>query len=343
MWFGWATEDGEIQAGGHLKEAFIEDMAPIAVSRYMETMRTNRSLDQRVADMEVPKSEWDTWPEGSGVPLSYVAEHSRLLAEVYPWHRPWINFPHMGLDEIAIHGAEVLRGRRPIVEYSNELFNTAPNMTQSSWAAAQTGNAYSDERGQRREAYRFGAQRTREIAALWLAIDPEAEIIFSIGATDPPGDEIGDIWHHVDGAATAAYFGQEIAWANSQWEHHQHDSADELFDWLIGEALDRMEARLRARRSEVPSHLPLHIYEGGHHVWDYNNPHIVTLKREPRFGELLTAWMERLEAIVGIGIVCHYITTGPMENNPFALKEWTGQPETEAHAWAAYAAKAGVI
>ena len=328
MQFGWTTEKFEIRADGTLHPAFVHDMRIFDfANRYMECMRTNGSSDVTVADMEKPKSVWDAWPDGSGVPISYVARHARLLGI-----RPWVCVPHLADDELVAHMATECAGLYPIVEVSNELHTT--NMAQSKWAADQSGISYTTGPQQRQAAYAWASKRLGEIKAIWQSIDPDAEFVFAMSQNDPPDNR--DLYAPFDAISPNAYFGMQLAWSGSQWEHHKQDTAQELIAWLGGEAIDMMVEQIAARVAEADGK-PVWPYEGGPHVWSDNrgNPAILEALKEPSIETVYRRYLAGLEA-AGCGAVMHYMTCQGRNTNPFGLKEYTGQPESEVGAYRAF-------
>jgi len=327
MQFGWSTERFEIRGDGTLDPAFVNDMRVFEWARYMECMRTNRSPDVTVEDMEVPKAVWDAWPDGSGVPISYVAQHARLLGV-----RPWVNVPHLGDNNLVVHMATECLGLRPIVEVSNELHNTSDKMTQSLYAAEQSGVPFSSGPEQRQAAYAWAAMRLLKIQKLWRSIDPEAQFVFAMSQNDPPFDPA--LYAPFDAIAPNAYFGQQINWDSHR--HHKQDNPAQLADWLGGEAIDMMLEQIAARVAEADGK-PVWPYEGGPHVWSdgRGNPAILEVLKDPVAEYIYRRYLTGLEA-VGCGAVMHYMTCQSRNTNPFGLKEYTGQDESEVGAYRAF-------
>ena len=316
MWFGWSTERAKIRGDGTLDPLYVADMAPFRVVRYMECARINGSKIATVGDME--QDGWDVWPSGNGAPISYLARHARLLGK-----RPWVCVPHLADDALVVHMAEQMAGLSPIVEYSNELGNTA--MDQSKWAATQAGWTGSGD--QRTYAYRWAAQRTDQIAKLWETIDEDAEFVLSMAPGTPYTETAPDT---VDAFATNSYFGVEITWGGD-WAWVQNTDLDGLLDWLEGEALDR--CLMRIGKIDLQGR-PLYCYEGGLHIWEYNHPHAEEAHTHPRMETIYTDWLNRLVA-AGVEVNCHYFGADP---SIFGIKSYAGQAAAECPKWGAHAA-----
>lgn len=321
MWFGWSVEDAKIRPDGTLNPAYVHDMGPFRVLRYMEAQRTNGSATVTVDDMEQPG--WDQWPEGNGVPASYIAEHAALLGV-----RPWVCIPHMAAPELVEHMALELSGLRPIVEYSNEPFNTA--MAQADWLEDQA-RARGYEGSKREVIYQLVADKVWDFGRIWRDIDPAAEFVFSIGMTDPPADLSVIGRSGADMLSAGAYLGIESAWG--AYTHVRDYSADQLLNWLMVESLPRLRDWVSARKYDAAG-LPVVIYEGGQHVKDDVVASSPEAQRHPGMKAVYMALLGMLDGI-GVDLFCHYSGAVAMSNSTFGMKEYTGQPDSECPKWEA--------
>ena len=314
MMGGWRKERGLFQdAANGLRADYLTDIGPFDVIRYMEAQRINGSDTVTVTDEDIPFSE--------AVPMSsvYIANHARVAGK-----RPWVCVPHLASDALVTHMATMLQGLEPIVEYSNEPFNTGT--PQSLWMADQIGG-WNTGPEKRDAAYQYVAQRLPQIKALWN--DPDATFVFSVGMTDPPDpqhiDDSGCDW-----VATAAYLGIESAW--NAHTAVRTMTVDELLVWLRDESLPRILDWVSQR---IHPTLPTVIYEGGLHTKHDVVDAAWEAWEHPDMEGIYTSLLDGLSGL-GVELFVHY--NGAIDHQIFGFKKFTGQVAADAPKWRALAA-----
>lgn len=220
----------------------------------------NRTIVQEWDDLPHATDDWDykggPWGDFRGVPLEVIIDLANEL-EV----RPWLCIPHAASD----HLIEKMVGyaiehcdSRPIIEYSNEVWN---NIFLQRQYAIDHGMALTDQAW--KAPLLFQAERTRFIKA--MAGDAADVVIagqfFNPNITDILLDAADGM---VDAYAVAPYIGRkQRAW---DAEFATTKSQDELFleldDEIRGEVADLMAQYVEKTDSYG---IELYAYEGGLH------------------------------------------------------------------------------
>ena len=326
---------------------FVDFLEPFQCIRFMDWMRTNGST---IAEWEhrTPADYYSqTVPFAGNVPYRGVAyEYLFDLCNTLG-KDAWVNIPHMAGDGYIEQFATFMRdhldaGLKIYLEYSNEVWNTAPAFPQSAWVTQQ-GQAMGYPEPDANQRALFTAKRSADVFRIFEEVfgsesdrlvkvlagqagnQAVAETILNaflnnLENVNPTGEE-------VDALAIAPYFGNFI------------NAAVDVED-VLDQAVESMETlafpRIDNHQNMLTAHgwnIPLIAYEGGQHL-DGNSPALDALfceaNRHEGMGELYCTyfnyWYEQ-----GGGLFMHYNSTSSCgASGSWGLKEYTGQPDAEA-------------
>lgn len=325
---------------------FLSFLQPFSCIRFMDWMRTNASTVTSWAHRTPEDYYSQTLPFFGNAPYTGVAyEHLVALCNTLG-KDAWVNIPHQADDAYIQQFALFLRDRLDpglniYVEYSNELWNTAPAFPQSIWAGEQ-GQALGYPGPVANQRRLFTARRSADIFRIFETAfgDEQDRLVkvlagqagntavaqtilnaFLTNAENVNPDGVG-----VDALAIAPYFGNFVTSATS-----------------VDDALDQAEMSLDLAFQRILAHrdlladegwdLPLIAYEGGQHL---DGPNAATddlfcaANQHDRMGELyceyLNFWYDN-----GGGLFMHYNSVSPCSaSGSWGLKAYTGQPDEQA-------------
>lgn len=258
----------------------------------------------------------------------------------------WINIPHQADADFvrklaALLHAELAPQLKVFVEYSNELWNSAPSFPQHKWLM-QRGRAQKLSPNPKAALLLAQAERSRAVFEIFGKVFNAGRLIRVIGS------QTGSTWAHeqlmsypglqADALAVAPYFGHEVG----QQKFMERASREDL-NWLLEHlentsvpgALEQLERSARFAKSKG---LRLIAYEGGQHLVlhpaIHNNPKYRALlqsaQRAPgmarAYRALLTGWKRAGgELFVGFNFV-----SGPSKWGSWGALEHQAQPLSEA-------------
>jgi hypothetical protein len=340
----WSAGDAPFE------KAFLDDLSPFESIRFTQFHRASFSNDV----------DWsDRTPPSIVVPLTGFLD----LALPYEWGirlsntlgtDHWISIPSKASPEYIVQLARLLNDQldaslKVYLEYSNEVWN--PDF--------QEGGVWDDEpgfNGQYSVAEAAGLElglsddpnfaRTRyyvyQSIRIWEIFanefDDDSRLVRVLaGVNDPEGFWDGDIMIAAlqdpvinpnglrpDQFSMAAYVGLVRDGASPTVFAGELQS--DLNDLIQGYGIAR--GRLDATGYQD---VKLNAYEGGTHL--VRNADLAN--RDPRVYDLYIQMMDALEG-AGLDIYHNYVhTSGYLEWDGFANKEYTGQPAEEAHKWRA--------
>jgi len=329
--------DAGAAGAGAFNPRFLARWKGVRVVRFMDWGQTNDSPLRRWSERTLPDG-----PQGTerGVAVEWMIElGNRLNAD------PWLCIPHAADDAYVEAMAQLVKarlapGRRPWIEYSNEVWNG--QFEQARYARGE---------GLRRQlaprdgvaAQRFYAQRALEIFAIWERVFGGEQRIVRVLAGQF-GNERGareilgwqDAAKRADAYAIGAYFGLRHA-SLSGAEIAAADDA--RLAGLLEGAIDESRERLRGSVTIARSFgLPLVAYEGGQHLRD--DPRIpglserlVAMNRSPAMKRLYQLALKQWREEGGATFVHFSSTSGYGENGSWGALEWWDQatsPKYEA-------------
>lgn len=258
-------------ASPQLFPQLIDLLRPFPAVRYMNWQQINhldghsRPYVRFVNDLPVVDLRWlmprGPWGNYAGAPLDAIA----VLASVLN-HRPWVCVPHAARAEVAAHIVQtfVKRGVRPILQYSNEVWNSA--FEQHKWCADQYALT------QQTRAANVLGDRTAALLweceqANWMAnaFHQHADVV--VGAQFWAPETVELVLDHVNedvhAIAVAPYLGRNLDAGeldNAQIEHQLMQEIGDVRD-LAGSYVDWCSKANKL----------LFAYEGGLHLTAYRN------------------------------------------------------------------------
>jgi hypothetical protein len=285
---------------------FLTKLQPFKVLRFMDWMRTNRSMQGEWSQR--PRVEDARYSTPAGVPLEVmVALSNRLHADA------WFSMPHMATDEYVTEFATMVRtmlaaDRNVYVEYSNEVWNG--QFAQAGWVEDQALVEWPPPTppppdpvidAARRRMNWFG-KRTAEICDLWKSAWGEQServiCVMSAQATNtqtaflaldcPLWEEAPCVDHQIGALAIAPYFGGHIGRPEHEetvvtWTEAADGGLEQLFSELSAGGLLTGAVGLLTLPQVYTNtagyvalaatyDLPLVAYEGGQHVTEVITP-----------------------------------------------------------------------
>lgn len=128
---------GSEHAPSQFREAYYKDYhAKFSTFRFMDWMHTNASEQEKWANRPTPEQQTFRLKNRLGTPLEWILDFANLNDA-----DPWLCVPHKADDDYVRHMAEMVRdrmkpGHKVYVEYSNEIWNTAPGFEQTAYSIA---------------------------------------------------------------------------------------------------------------------------------------------------------------------------------------------------------------
>lgn len=331
---------------------FLTFLEPFECLRFMNWMRTNGSLVDEWSDRTPANYYSQTLPFWGNQPFHGVAyEHLTDLCNRLG-KDAWVNIPHRASDDYIQQFALFLRDRlssslKIYLEYSNETWNEAPDFTQSDWVLEQGQDAgYPAPALNQRALYTakrsadlfrifesvFGSEKSRLVKVLAaqagnvnVAQTLLNGFLNNVANVNPTG--VG-----ADALAIAPYFGNLLTNAVSV------ENALNQADASLALAFQRMDNH-RNLLAAQGWNLPLIAYEGGQHL---NGPNAAVdaifceANRHERMGEMYCRYVQHWFDATEGRLFMHYNSVSPCSNSgSWGLKEYTGQPDSEAPKWLA--------
>lgn len=307
--------------------AFIEDMKPFKVIRFMDWMSTNNAPRRLWADRPRPD---DFTQLQRGMAVEYMVALANKLGS-----DPWFTLPFDADEEYYRNFAIYVRdhlapGRKAYVELSNEVWN--PGFQQCK-DAIQRGKA----RYHGVEDYQAGdfyyADRVKDFMKIWDGVFAgQSSRIVRVA-----GGQVGwkersdamlshnDMWKSVDVFAIAVYFGGAI----QDIEDVGPVRVKKVLDRLPGLEKQVMDS-IVAQKAVVTGKygLPLISYEGGAEAIGFvyaSNLDAQAVMHDPRMYDIYTNFLEDWRKRVG-GLMMLYNGTSA---TTYGHKDYTGQPLSE--------------
>ncbi|NJK41725.1 MAG: hypothetical protein HC934_10945 [Acaryochloridaceae cyanobacterium SU_2_1] len=324
---------------------FLERLRPFKTIRFMDWMQTNSSTLQNWANR--PRPEDPSQGAGKGVALEYMIDLANTLQA-----NPWFTLPHRATDDYVRQFATLVRDRldpnlKIYIEYSNEVWNTAPAFNQSKYAEQQ-GLALGLAEDPYLALLRYYSQRSVEVFKIW-------ETVF--GSTDPGAVANPRLIRVLAGQYANPWTSEQIlTWKNAYQQADAYAIAPYFSgDWDTAEQLpqllnsseaqifEKMAAEIRSygpylqkNYSRVRSQFGLDLiaYEGGQHLvsssFGDQEPAMTTLftrlNRHPRMGELYSQYLQQWQASGG-GLLCHFVDVSPYtQHGSWGALEYQDQP-----------------
>ncbi len=332
-------------------DAIKELLAPFPIIRFMDWQKTNKLFNkyERPADYAPaqsltetnrprPDDDWryagsGSWENFAGMPLELIIDTANSVEA-----RPWICVPHLATDELQ---DEMIRYvlthavRRPIFEYSNEVWNSGFKQFYdcAAMGASIADKAHLEKLGinlsgfapvaemeramQRGQAMVWQAERTRYLAYRLHIIAQElnqtarraeygADVVVSAQFAVPWSSQflLKICGNDIDAIAVAPYAGNRL---------HSADSEGEVMMALLGEIGDidaedgggafTVVSRIRDHLAYAGRYgLPLWGYEGGLHL---RGAQFADFNRSQTAGQVLTRLLD-VWFTLGGGEVCLY-------------------------------------
>lgn len=249
---------------------FTERLAPFGTLRVADVVSNSNVVhwsDVRPWDFatQVTGDPADGYTVATGFHVNGIAPEY-IVALANELHaNPWINIPHMAQDDYVSNVARLVHGtlnsnQHVYLEWSNEVWNTAPGFDASSWITAQL--ALPENAGLTRE--QFIARQETHVFDIWSGVfsDHPGQLVRVVAGQDgndyynaPLLAAMDQLGHHFDAFAVGAYFHAE------PW--HANTSVDQVLGELQASIPTLLTSLRDARRLADQYHVSLLAYEGG--------------------------------------------------------------------------------
>ena len=316
---------------GLLNAAFVNDLKPFRIVRFMEVMQTNNNPPRTWAQRATP-AEFSQVNKGISVEyLVSIANEARV--------DPWFNMP-LDADEdywrnYAIYVRDhVAPDRKIYVELSNEVWNTGFPQGQ---AAIQRGKAAYPGVDEPTASDYYYADRVKALMRIWSDVfKGQEKRLVRVLATQAVWKERiertvahGDVWRSVDLVVTAPYFG-------TNGEEGRGTGADRVND-ILSHGAEHVDAAIRqakmAKAIAAKYGLPYGTYEAGPGYQSYNAALVDDLKAvslDPRMYDIYKLFLTRWRKEVGGPLVVYSSIQTPGPGGTYGHRAYTGQPIAEA-------------
>ena len=312
--------------------AYLGDLKPFAVIRFMNLMRANSIGHRDWATRATPHSFSQAGPRGWSV--EYMVE---LANEAHA--DPWFTMPFDADPDYYRQFATYVRDhlapdRKVYVEYSNEVWNTAFPQGREATRLGQA--AYPAVDPYTADDYYY-ADRVRAVMKIWTEVFAGQEkrlvrVASAIAILPQRADRIlahDQTWRSVDMLATAPYFGSN----GFEIKEDGQARVDGLFaegPKLVNRAIQNA---LGAKRVAAKYGLRYGTYEGGP-GFSNGMPAIQkdlnAMNQDPRMYGLYTLFLNRWRKEVG-GLLMLFSLTGVSgQYGGWGHLEYTGQPPSES-------------
>lgn len=318
---------------------FLERLQPFKTLRFMDWMETNGSDIQEWGDR--PQVSDVTQAAGKGVALEYLIDLANTLQA-----NPWFTLPHKASDDYVRQFATMVRDRldpglKVYVEYSNEVWNSAPDFNQHQYAQAQgLGLKLAEDPYQ--ASLHYYSQRSVEIFKLWESVfgnrDRLVRVLASQYVNPWTAEQVltwKDAYKSADAYAIAPYF-------SGEWDYLEN--LPQLLNSSEAEIWQKMEVEIksygpfmRENYSRIRDEFGLELiaYEGGQHLTSaaFSEEHekkitqlFTSLNRHPRMATLYQLYLNQWQEAGG-GLLCHFVDVSPYTRfGSWGALEYQNQP-----------------
>lgn len=339
---------------------FLERIKTYASYRFMNWGKTNGSLvsnwDQRAKPTD---ARWST----KGVPIEVMVQLANLMDA-----DPWICIPHLADDDYVHRAAQLIRdnmepGRRAYIEYSNEVWNTAPDFPQTIYALNQGIALGLNTIGNQTDNFvgvlRFYSRRSRQIFEIFEQEFGGAQRLHRVMASQAGSAftvnrilEFENAAAHTDAFAIAPYFGRVVGTGNvlsgaDELAFFKALGVDGIFTWLATNNHPELpQGSLAANQTMVGNTAgavagwgkELVAYEGGQHFvgaaafvndTDLNNM-LFAINRDPRMRGVYLQYLDNWKAAGG-DMFMHFVNVeGYGRFGSWGALEYPTQPQANA-------------
>lgn len=328
---------------------YRERLQDFGILRFMQTQETNTSdiqtwNDRRDAD-DARQSSGLSGPMANGMSVEHMVQLANELNA-----DPWFNMPHMANNEFVRNFATYVRdhlepGLTAYVEWSNEVWNSAPGFESYAWIADQV--RLPENSGLTHWQF-VGREAARDMNIWSDVFAGQTQRIVRVA-----GGQAANSWiterivenmaGSFDAIAIAPYFGP------SEAQRAAYSAATSV-DQVIAD----MRANLAISAQMTVSHqqladdfstrlgrdIQLLAYEGGHHLdsrgGSYQNVFYEATK-DPRMADVLREYL-RMQNAAGLDAYVHYKLTDRDLSTPsglFGVLQAQDQPLSSAHMYRA--------
>ena len=314
------------QPASLLNPAFIEDMKPFRVVRFMDWMRTNNLEPQTWSNRPLP-TDLSVAYRGASVE-DMVATANALNSD------PWFTLPFDADETYYRNFATYVRdhlapGHKVYVELSNEVWNDG--FKQAKDALERGKKAYPGLDNQKATDYYY-ADRVRTLMDLWSSVFAArpgslVRVVAAQSVWAQRADDIlshKDLWRHVDALATAPYFGNPI----QDIVESGPARVDKVFARLPGQIEKSVKDGVASKAVADKYNLRFMTYEAGPDVIGFTpdaTKDAETIISDPRMYSLYMDFLRKWQAQVG-GLLVLYDSVGA---STYSHKVYTGQPLAE--------------
>ena len=312
--------------------AFLAEVRPYKVLRFMDWMRVNNAPKRIWADRTTPSSFTQGNPKG--VSVEYMVALANTTGA-----DPWFNMPFDAdpgyYENFATYVRDHLDPKlKAYVEFSNEVWNDA---FEQGKAATQRGReSYPDIDPIMANDFYY-ADRVREVMAVWTQVfagqrQRLVRILANQAVWPDRADRAlahKDTWKSVDALATAPYFSTDpysLPGTGAVRVNALFARAPQIVDEAIGHAV-------AAKKVAHKFNLPLVAYEAGPGFVGYQKEigeDMLAANRDPRIYDMYTTYLKRWQKEVGGLIVLYNAVGTPGAGGQYGHREYTGQPLSEA-------------
>lgn len=318
---------------------FLERLRPFKMLRFMDWMETNGSDIQGWADR--PQVSDVTQAAYKGVALEYMIDLANTLQA-----NPWFTLPHKASDDFVRQFATRVRDRldprlKIYVEYSNEVWNGAPDFKQHQYAQIK-GLSLGLSNDPFQASLRYYSQRSVEIFKIWESVfggqDRLVRVLASQYVNPWTAEQVltwQDAYQSADAYAIAPYF-------SGEWDYLEN--LPQLLKSSEAQIWQRMEDEIKSYGPFIKENytrireefgLELIAYEGGQHLtsaaFDEQHEEQITelftaLNRHPRMASLYKLYLNQWKDAGG-GLLCHFVDVTPYTRfGSWGALEYQDQP-----------------
>jgi hypothetical protein len=316
-------------ANGRFTAAFVDDLRPFRVIRFMNWMRANGDPPRTWAERPLPQTR--SQAEGGGVAMEHMVDlATRLNAD------PWFTLPLNADDEyyrnFAIYVRDHLpRDRQSYVEVSNEVWNSG--FAQSKEASRLGQARYPSASPIEANDY-FYADRVRAVMTIWRNVfgaETKQRVVRVLSSQAFYAQRAENAlqhdqtWRYVDALAIAPYFGEGVQAISVTGDLRLHELAARGPGYIDKAIAAARENKVVAARYGIP----LIAYEAGPDFIGYNpvaKADAEAWRQSPELNRLYRAYLNRWRREIG-GLIVVFDSAG---RDGYGHKQYTGQPLAEA-------------
>lgn len=330
----------------HFNKLYYKDYhGMFSTIRFMDWMETNSSEQEKWENRPVPEQQSFRKSQGhGGVPVEYMVEFANLTHA-----NPWFCMPHKADDEYVRNFAKIVKEKldpklKAYIEYSNEIWNTAPAFQQTAYAVTKATELGLTTDSKAPYAAWYG-KRSVEIFKIWEEVFGGKDRLvrvcagWAIGADRcKPKLDAYELGKNCDALAIAPYAGFN-ADVKKDLDTTKPDPAAVIAatEQQITEKMSKRVAEIAALAKEY--NIRLIAYEGG---INYTAPRklqndknveafIGTISRDPKIEECMEKYLRAWYSNAG-DLMCLFSDYGaPSKYGTYGnLGEFPGQPDSEA-------------